>query len=89
MKKYFFNQCLMQLNKLVSICSAQLRVFLVSYKCITLSICLQVWISSSKHCQKNIIPHSSQVTVTNFWLFIETPGVLHNVQQYPDQSDQI
>lgn len=62
MKKYFFSRCLMQLNKLVSICSAQLRMCLGSYKCITLSICLQVWISSSMHCQKNIIPHSSKVT---------------------------
>ena len=41
------------------------------------------------HCQKNIIPHSSKVTVTSFLLFIEIPGVLHYVQQSPDQSEKI
>lgn len=79
----------MQLNKPVSVGSAQLRTCLGSCESKTLIIGLQVWISSSMHCQKNVIPQSTKVTVTKFWLFIEISLVLHNVHQSPDQSEQI
>lgn len=92
MKNYYcFNKCPMQLNKLVSLLSTTRDVlrFLQQYKIQTLSICLEDSISSSMHCQKSIIPHSSIGTAANFSLFIEISGELHNVQQSRDQSDQI